>query len=145
MADDGTSGSDATLEGPGAAPAPGAAHEITLDVEAIRLDVRLGCTAAERAAPQGVEVKVTIRFPLLPAACWTDRLEDTMCYAELVALAREHCAGREFRLVERLALELYGLVHERLPHGARLSLAVTKLSPPVAEIERGVRFTIADR
>jgi dihydroneopterin aldolase len=119
--------------------------EVTLDVEAIRLSVHLGCEADERAVPQAVEVKIAIRFAALPAACWTDALDDTVCYAELANLAREHCAAHEFRLIERLALELHGLVRARLPRGARLSLTVTKLAPPVAEIERGVRFTIAER
>jgi len=121
-----------------------APREIRLDVEAIRLRVRLGCQPAERAVPQDVEVKIGIRFAELPPACWTDLLEDTVCYAELATLAREHVRGREFRLIERLALELYGRVRKRLPRGARLALTVTKLAPPVPELERGVRFTIAD-
>ncbi len=118
---------------------------IELEVEAIRLHVRLGCQAAERAAAQAVDVNVVIRCAALPAACWTDELEDSVCYAELATLLREHCAPREFRLVERLALELHGLVRSRLPKGARLALTVTKLAPPVAELERGVRFTIDER
>jgi dihydroneopterin aldolase len=119
--------------------------EVVLDIEAIRLNVRLGCEPAERAVPQPVEIKLAIRFAALPAACWTDELGDTVCYAELATLAREHCARREFRLIERLALELHGLVRDRLPSGARLGLTVTKLAPPIAELERGVRFTIAER
>ena len=119
--------------------------DVVLDIEAIRLQVRLGCMPEERAVPQAVEVKLTIRFATLPAACWTDELADTVCYAELAQLAREHCAGREFRLIERLALELHGLVRARLPKGARLALTVAKLAPPVPELERGVRFTIDER
>jgi len=120
-------------------------REVTLEVPAIRLDVRLGCEAAERAVPQGVEIALRIRFADLPAACWTDELADTVCYAELAAALREHCAPREFRLVERLALELAGVVRARLPEGARLTLTVVKLAPPVPELVRGVSFTIDDR
>ncbi len=119
-----------------------AVRDVTLEVPAIRLDVRLGCEAAERAVPQPVELALRIRFADLPDACWSDELADTVCYAELAALAREHCAAREFRLVERLALELAGLIRTRLPDGARLCLTVVKLTPPVREIVRGVRFTI---
>ncbi len=126
-------------------PADETPREVTLDVPAIRLDVRLGCEAPERAVPQGVEVALRIRFADLPAACWTDELADTVCYAELAALLREHCAPREFKLVERLALELAGVVRARLPEGARLTLTVVKLAPPVPELVRGVRFTIDDR
>lgn len=118
---------------------------VTLEVPAIRLEVRLGCEAAERAVPQAVEIELRIRFADLPAACWTDELADTVCYAELAALLREHCAHREFRLVERLALELSGVVRARLPDGARLTLSAVKLAPPVPELVRGVRFTIDDR
>lgn len=120
-------------------------REVSLEVPAIRLDVRLGCQADERAVPQGVEIALRIRFADLPAACWTDDLADTVCYAELAAALREHCATREFRLVERLALELAGVVRARLPEGARLTLTAVKLAPPVAELVRGVRFTIDDR
>lgn len=150
MQGDGTSAAgetNGTRQGAGGAlrAEPAAApREVRLDVEAIRLKVRLGCLPAERALAQDVEVRITIRFAELPPACWTDALHDTVCYAELAALAREHVRGREFRLIERLALELYGLVRERLPRGARLELGVTKLAPPVPELERGVRFTIAD-
>ena len=89
---------------------------VTLEVPAIRLEVRLGCEAAERALPQAVDIELRIRFADLPAACWTDELADTVCYAELAALLREHCAQREFRLIERLALELSGVVRA-LPAG----------------------------
>jgi dihydroneopterin aldolase len=125
--------------------AANAPRAVRLDVEAIRLLVHLGCEAAERAVAQPVEVKLAVHFATLPAACWTDDLDDTVCYAELATLAREHCAGREFRLIERLALELHGLMRARLPRDARLDLTVTKVAPPVAEIERGVRFTIAEQ
>ena len=118
---------------------------VTLEVPAIRLQVRLGCEAAERAVPQAVEIELRVRFADLPAACWTDELADTVCYAELASLLRAHCAGREFRLVERLALELSGLMRACLPDGARLTLTVVKLAPPVPELVRGVRFTIDDR
>lgn len=120
-------------------------REVTLDVPAIRLEVHLGCEAPERAVPQGVEVALRIRFADLPAACWTDELADTVCYAELATLLREHCASREFKLVERLALELAGVVRAKLPESARLTLSVVKLAPPVPELVRGVSFTIDDR
>ena len=138
-------GSGASAAAVRTARAGEATHEVTLDVAAIRLQVRLGCEAPERAEPQAVEVELAIRFAALPAACWTDELADTVCYAELAALARDHCAGREFRLIERLAFELHALVRARLPEGARLTLSVLKVAPPVAELERGVRFTIDDR
>lgn len=116
-----------------------------LEVPAIRLDVRLGCEAPERAAPQAVDLALVIDFATAPAACASDELADTVCYAELAAIARGYCATREFRLVERLAAELRALVRTRLPHDAGLALTVTKVTPPVPGLAGGVRFTIDDR
>ncbi len=62
----------------------------TLEIPAIRLDVRLGCEAPERATPQAVDLALVIEFPTAPHACATDRLADTVCYAGLAELTRAH-------------------------------------------------------
>jgi dihydroneopterin aldolase len=141
MRNDGTAGGATTAR----AEVATIALRTRLEVPAIRLDVRLGCEAAERAAPQGVDLGLRIDFATAPDACHSDRLDDTVCYAELAALARAHCAQREFRLIERLATELRDLIRGRLPRGAGLALTVTKLAPPVPGLAGGVRFTIDDR
>src|SRR5262245_18102619 len=74
-----------------------------LEIHAARLHVRLGRGAPERAQPQDVDLDVSVRFAALPAACESDELGDTVCYAKLIEQARELCAGREFRTVEHLA------------------------------------------
>jgi dihydroneopterin aldolase len=115
-----------------------------LEFRGARLEVRLGCSAEERAVPQPVDLDLAVRFPELPKACTSDRLEDTLCYAELIDAAREACAGREFQLVERLAHELFGRLRPRLPAGAELWLRATKLRPPVAGLRGGVAFSLGD-
>lgn len=142
MRNDGTAGGATT------APAATTSHRALrtrLEIPAIRLEVRLGCEAAERATPQPVDLGLVIDFATPPDACRSDRLADTVCYAELAALARAYCAAREFRLVERLAVELRDVVRSRLPHDAGLALTVVKLAPPVPGLTGGVRFTIDDR
>ena len=124
---------------------PSPALQATLEIDAVELWVRLGCAAPERAAPQEVRLGLTIRFAETPAGCCSDRLEDTVCYAELAEAAREHCAAREFRLIEHLAHELYALIRTRLPEAARLALTVTKVRPPVAELRGGVSFRLEER
>src|SRR5690606_18212430 len=84
-----------------------------LRVHRLALEVRLGCSEAERAVPQSVELDATIRFAEPPAGCTSDRLEDTVCYAELATVAREIVSAREFRLVEHLGHELHGAFRER--------------------------------
>ncbi len=115
-----------------------------LEFRGARLDVRLGCSEAERATPQAVDLDVAVRFADLPVACESDALEDTLCYAELIEAARAACAGREFHLVERLAHELFGRLRTLVPPGADLWLRATKLRPPVAGLRGGVAFSLGD-
>jgi len=115
-----------------------------LEFRGARLAVRLGCGADERAQPQPVDLDVAIRFADLPPACESDKLEDTICYAELIVAARAAVRGREFHLVERLAHELLAVLRPLVPPGAELWLRVTKLRPPVADLAGGVAFSLGD-
>jgi dihydroneopterin aldolase len=115
-----------------------------LEFRGARLAVRLGCGADERATPQAVDLDVAVRFAEVPPACESDKLEDTVCYADLIAAARARVAGREFQLVERLAHELLGVIRPLVPPGAELWLRVTKLRPPVPDLAGGVAFSLGD-
>jgi dihydroneopterin aldolase len=115
-----------------------------LEFRGARLEVRLGCSAAEREKPQAVDLDLAVRFAELPIACASDKLEDTLCYAELIDAARAACAGREFHLVERLAHELFGRLRVLVPPGAELWLRATKLRPPVEGLSGGVAFSLGD-
>jgi dihydroneopterin aldolase len=115
-----------------------------LEFKGARLAVRLGCGAEERAAPQDVDLDVAVRFAELPPACESDKLEDTVCYADLIAAARARVAGREFHLVERLAHELFAALRPLVPPRAELWLRVTKVRPPVADLAGGVAFSLGD-
>ena len=117
---------------------------IVLEFRGARLEVRLGCSAEERAVPQAVDLDLAVRFRALPVACASDRLEDTLCYAALIDAAREACAGREFKLVERLAHELFGCLRKLVPEEAELWLRATKLRPPVEGLHGGVAFSLGD-
>jgi dihydroneopterin aldolase len=115
-----------------------------LEFNGARLWVRLGCGDQERAQPQAVDLDLAVRFAELPAACESDKLGDTVCYADLVEAARAAVAGREFHLVERLAHELFARLRALVPPGAELWLRVRKLHPPVADVAGGVAFSLGD-
>jgi len=115
-----------------------------LEFKGARLAVRLGCGMDERAQPQAVDLDLAVRFAEPPPACESDKLEDTLCYAELVELARAFVRSREFQLLERLARELFLELRPRVPPGAELWLRVTKLRPPIAELSGGVSFALGD-
>jgi dihydroneopterin aldolase len=113
-----------------------------LEIHAARLHVRLGCGEPERARPQDVDLDVSIRFAALPAACESDELGDTVCYAKLIEQARELCTGREFRTVEHLAYAIARRLRSEIPPDARLEVRVIKLHPPIDELEGGVSFSL---
>jgi len=115
-----------------------------LEFRGARLEVRLGCTAAERAMPQAVDLDLAVHFAELPLACESDKLADTVCYADLIDAARAACAGREFHLVERLGHELLTRLRPLTPAGSELWLRVTKLHPPVEGLSGGVAFSLGD-
>lgn len=115
-----------------------------LEFRRARLAVRLGCSDAERAAPQAVDLDLAVRFAALPPACASDRLEDTVCYADLIEAARTRVAGREFRLVEHLARELFTALRPLVPADAGLWLRATKLAPPVEGLAGGVAFSLGE-
>src|SRR5262245_19947077 len=115
-----------------------------LEFRGARLSVHLGCGADERAAPQPVDLDVSIRWAKPPAACASDDLGDTVCYADLIEAARARVAGHEFKLVEHLAQILYDTRRPLVPRDAELWLRVTKLRPPVANLSGGVSFALGD-
>ena len=115
-----------------------------LELRGARLSVHLGCGEAERTTAQPVDLDVSVRFAERPAACESDKLEDTLCYADLIAAARARVAGREWKLVEHLAHELWKVLRPLVPPGAELWLRVTKLRPPVSELSGGASFALGD-
>jgi len=113
-----------------------------LEFRDARLRVHLGCGAAERAQPQDVDLGVTIHFAEPPAACLSDRLEDTVCYAELIEAARREGLGSTFRTLERLPHVLAAWLRKYTPSDAAVRICVAKVSPPVTGLLRGVRFSL---
>ena len=87
---------------------------------------------------------VVLRFATAPGACRSDRLDETVCYADLATLARDLVARREFRLVEHLGHELLAAFRQCIRADARLDLTVRKVAPPVEGLLGGVSFTIEE-
>jgi dihydroneopterin aldolase len=115
-----------------------------LAFDGLELAVHLGCEPEERALPQPVEVALRLAFAKPPEACRSDRLDDTVCYAEAVARIRSAASGAEFATLEHLAERIRSGLREWVPDGVGLRLRVTKLRPPVPGLRRGVSFTLED-
>jgi dihydroneopterin aldolase len=115
-----------------------------LSLSDLRLETRLGCGAEERARPQGVRFDLVIGFARPPEGSLTDRLDGTICYAELAELLRTLCQEREFHLIEHLGYEAYRRA-SRITGQQPLWLKVTKLRPPVPGLEGGASFELGTR
>ena len=104
-------------------------------INGLRVNTFIGCRPAERERRQGITLDVEIGADFSRAAA-SDRLADTVDYAEIEARIHALVSASEFRLIEglagavgRLVLE-YGpvrLVRVRVekPGGARYARSVT--------------------
>ena len=113
-----------------------------LSIRGISLPIRIGCGPGERLSPQPVEIDITIRFVTPPRGMETDRLEDTVCYDELVSAIKGVAVDREFSLIEHLANEILTSLRRLVAPGDGLRLTVRKVAPPIPEITKGAEFTV---
>jgi 7,8-dihydroneopterin aldolase/epimerase/oxygenase len=121
---------------------PSAYHSLYL--EDLRLSVRLGCTADERATPQEVRVSVEFRFEEAPLGFESDRLDQTVCYAQVSEALKKHIEAREYNLIEKIAADGFRIVKEISGAGTMVSLTAHKVRPPVEGLLGGTKYRCAD-
>jgi len=73
-----------------------------INIRQLKLNIVIGVSPRERAVPQTVTVDLALRMDLHVAGR-SDRLEDTVDYAALVARVRKSASASRFRLLEALA------------------------------------------
>ena len=115
-----------------------------LEVKGLRVFLKIGCTEQERANPQPIDIDVTLKFSELVQGCVTDQLEDTVCYAKITQSIHDLSKNFECALIEKLAYEIFSRIRAQIPKNSFLKIAVTKVSPPLAAIQNGVRFEYGD-
>lgn len=103
-------------------------------IERVRVDVRLGWPAEERATPQPIELDIELTFRAPPRATETDELGDTVCYDEIVRSLRARLRNHEVRLLERLAAQCAHWVRELAPDLNAVAVTARKLQVPVHEV-----------
>jgi len=100
----------------------------TVRVAGLRFDGQHGVSAAERSLLRSFEVDVELRGSLERAER-TDRLADTVDYAEVAGLVVSIGAGPPCHLLEALARRMVDALAARWPEVA-ITLEVRKLQPP---------------
>ena len=117
-----------------------------LVLENLILAVKLGHSEIERSSTQSVWLKIQLQSAGLVAACLTDDLQGTICYAWLGEQLQAFCDNRSFKLLEALGYQLYQhlkkLLLEVSEREFSIVLAVAK-KPPLTTIDRSV-FVIND-
>lgn len=86
----------------------------TIEIRGLRLAVRLGVPDAERALRQCVEMDVTL-VPLSDFEEMGDDLSLTVDYQAVAQSIRNQCETGEWRLIEKLAIDVAGEVLNRHP------------------------------
>ena len=97
-------------------------------VAGIRFDGQHGVSAAERSLTRRFEVDVELTAGL-EAAQRSDRLSDTVDYAEVAGAIVSIGTGPSCHLLEALARRMVDALAERWPQAA-ITLEVRKLQPP---------------
>lgn len=116
-----------------------------LSIVDFRIWVHLGCTEQEKHHPQPVRFDIDFIFKTPPNGTVTDRLEDTVCYFQMIEKIKSHCQKRTFNLIEYLTTYVSQIIHEHIKEHATsiesIHVTVNKLSPPIQDIHGGVSFT----
>jgi dihydroneopterin aldolase len=109
------------------------------------LSVRLGCYEHEKRRKRLVSIDIEIYFKEPPLGVGTDRLEDTVCYAELAEHLRKAVEDKSFDLIERLSKYLHECSCEFLVKAgikaALVKVTSHKVLPKALRINGGAFFT----
>lgn len=114
-----------------------------LSFDNLRVWVSLGCTPEERAQFQAVDIGIQLNFKTLPKACHSDKLSETICYAELITAIQTLCANQAFQLIEHLAYCVHKQIIPFLNDQINVAVKVIKIAPPVAGMNCPVSFIYA--
>ncbi len=111
----------------------------------LRLWVHLGYSAEEKYHSQLVSIDVDFIFKSPPLGLMTDRLEDTVCYLEIVQNIQSLVQSKQFNLIEHLTHDIYRAINNLLVQKkhtiSSIRVSTHKAAPPVPNAHGGVFFT----
>lgn len=114
-----------------------------LNIHHIEFPVTLGWSTDERREKQNILVNFDIFFSIPPKALETDQLEDTYCYQQFSDFLYDKISKKEYRLIEHLAHEIYGIAKVFFESASKITISVTK-KPQLKFNNAGVSFTFGD-
>jgi dihydroneopterin aldolase len=109
-----------------------------MEISEVSLQVHLGVSETERAVAQEVRLSMDLYWAEAPVACQTDKIEDALCYATLIASCQDIVENTSFATIEHLAHRFYQRLREVVPPTVRPVLRLHKVRPPVEGLRGGV-------
>ncbi len=101
-----------------------------LTINSLVVPVKVGVTEAERKKPQNISVDIKIQFARLPVGCDTDNINDTVCYDSLCSEIMTFLKGGEFKLIEKIAADIYKIIEK---NGEFLNILVSVKKKPLID------------
>ncbi len=114
----------------------------SLSLCGLELAMHLGLHDNERSQKQIVLLDIVMVFKVPPAACLTDQIEDTYCYATLVEKIKKEFETKAFQLIEHMGQEIYAYLRS-LILDASIKITLTK-HPHIEGLTGGASFSYGD-
>lgn len=100
-----------------------------IKLEKLQVKTHIGVSDSERKSPQIIECNLELKSNRKLNCFTNDNSDDYICYAELADKISNYCAGKEFRLLEYLANQVFDMLRANLSEDYRIKLEFKKLKP----------------
>jgi len=110
----------------------------------LRLWLHLGCSDEERSQRQLTSIAIEINLSAPPIGCDTDKLEDTICYYNIVNSIEKKIKDQYFNLIEHVAARVHEITDSSITNCRDLitsvNVVVQKVNAPMENVFGGTKF-----
>ncbi len=120
-------------------------RKLTLTLNKLELDVFCGCNEIEKSIPATIFVTIDICFEKLNA-CYTDLIDNTICYDALTKEIWETIKNKHYNLIEHLTATIFDITKKFINDKelvATVSVLVEKKSTQILNMD-SAQFRITD-
>ncbi len=120
-------------------------RKLTLTLNNLELYVFCGCKEVEKSVPATIFVKIDICFEKLNA-CYTDLIDDTICYDALTKEIMDATKNKHYNLIEHLAETIFDITKKNVNDKgliATVSVLVEKKTMQILNMD-SAQFRITD-
>lgn len=116
-----------------------------LDINNLEVSLSIGINEEELSCVQDLIINLTIYFLSPPRACNTEKISDTICYANVIDHIHDFCALKHYSLIESFANELFTSIRSKfLSDNEKLTLQLCK-KPKIFNFDGSCCFTLSDK